>query len=336
MATAIGITDPLHGASLERETVIAELVAPLMASTVTLESGIGVYLADPGVPIRIPRVGDLAPDGSYWASENASVTEATTEIDHVVLLPSELKSVKVIVRVSNEFLKRSAVPEVMTNVFEPTESSLVRPMIVRGESADPNVTPSPSRSTIGGLLVEQLAVTLDHAMLANNGASNTVTGLMHITGRQTLTVGGPLTLDAAHDAVGLLLAANCRPSTWFMNPWTLVQLRKLKDNVGRPIVHPDAQIAGAYMLLGCPILTTTNIPQTDALLIDRSKIKVAIDTGAEVKVLDQRYADQDQTGLRVVMRADIAAIREAGVVHLTSITPGDDTSGSGSGSGSGD
>ena len=51
-----------------------------------------------------------------------------------------------------------------------------------------------------------------------------------------------------------------------------------------------------------------------------SKVAVARDVDAAVTVLRERYADTDESALRVVTRYDAGPLDPAGIVTLTGIT----------------
>ena len=52
-------------------------------------------------------------------------------------------------------------------------------------------------------------------------------------------------------------------------------------------------------------------------LVDMSKVVVARDVNAEVKILDQTWGDYDSIGIRVVSRWDTALLHDEAVTLLT-------------------
>lgn len=90
---------------LTAEQVPKILVQPLEAASAFLASGPRVF--DSANQIRIPKLG--APTDPSWTGENVFITEADVTFDEIVLLPSTMKSVKVLTRFSNELARQSVV-----------------------------------------------------------------------------------------------------------------------------------------------------------------------------------------------------------------------------------
>ena len=90
---------------LTREQVQTILVKPLEASSIFLAAGPRIF--DSASPVRIPKLGGpVSPD---WIGENEQITEKDVDFDEIQLLPSTMKSVKVITRYSNELARQSVV-----------------------------------------------------------------------------------------------------------------------------------------------------------------------------------------------------------------------------------
>ena len=77
----------------------------------------------------------------------------------------------------------------------------------------------------------------------------------------------------------------------------------------------------ALQLFGLPVIITDNIPAVTAknrvALVDMSKVVVARDVDAEVKILDQTWGDYVSIGIRVVSRWDTALLQPEAVTLLT-------------------
>ena len=112
---------------------------------------------------------------------------------------------------------------------------------------------------------------------------------------------------------------------------TETTLRKLKiANVGtasdqdfRQYLFDPSGIQGStsFQLFGLPVIITDNIPNASTkarvALVDFSKVVVARDVDAEVKILDQTWGDYDSVGIRVVSRWDTALLQAKAVTLLT-------------------
>ncbi|KYH43678.1 capsid protein [Branchiibius sp. NY16-3462-2] len=281
-------------AELTAEQVQSILVQPLTDASVFLASGPRIFDTN-GSQVRIPKLGAAtSPD---WIGENEAITEVDADFDEITLLPSTMKSVKVITRYSNELARQSIV------------------------ALD---------ATLRDRLVTDVANKLDVQFLSASGdGTTTPKGLFAWAGTQNVAVAGALTLDALIDAWGLALSGNVNMSSlrWLMKPREFVKLRKLKDGQNRYQLTPDPTQDGVFRLFGAPVTVTNRIPDTTgggptarAALVDFSQIAVARDLAPSVKVLTERYADYDQQAIRVVARYDAAPMNPAAVVTLSGIT----------------
>jgi len=270
------------------------LVQPLETASAFLASGPRIF--DSAGPVRIPKLGAPVTDPG-WTGENELIPERDVDFDEITLLPSTMKSVKILTRFSNELARQSVIA-----LDQALQDRLVR----------------------------DVAAKLDAQFFSASGDGiTTPKGIFSYTGTQTLAVGGALTLDKMLDAEGLMLAANVDPSRlrWLLTSRDFVRLRQVKDTTGRYLVQPDATEAGAYRLLGHGVTVTNRVPNTTATpptgraaLVDFSQIAVARDLAPSVKILDQTFGNYDQQAIRVVARYDAAPMNAQAIVTLTGIT----------------
>ncbi len=155
--------------------VLKVLVEPLAAQSLFIAAGPRVF--DTAGPLRIPKMA-TATDPS-WHGESELITEVNPDFDEVSLLPSTMKSVKVLTRYSNELARQAVV------------------------SLD---------AALRDRLVTDVAAKLDSQFFSASGdGTTTPKGLFAYSGIQTLAVGGAITLDALLDAWGLAWPGT---STW--------------------------------------------------------------------------------------------------------------------------
>lgn len=280
---------------LTAEQVQKVLVQPLEAASVFLSAGPRIF--DTAGPIRIPKapVGDDA--DLSWVGENEQIPEADYQVSELELMPSTMKSVKVITRYSNELSRQSFV------------------------SLD---------QVLKDRLVADVANKIDRQLLSASGdGTATPRGLFAYQGTQTVDAAGPLTLDTLLDAWGKALAANVNMGSlkWLVTPGDFVKLRKLKDGQQRYLLQPDPTADAVFRLFGSPVVVTGRIPDTTggtptgrAALVDFSQIAVARDLAPSVTVLSERFADLDQQALRVVTRYDAAPLNPQAIVTIGGIT----------------
>lgn len=279
---------------LTAEQVSSILVQPLAERSVFLASGPRIF--DTAGPLRIPKMGGPIADPG-WTGENELIPERDAAFDEVSLLPSTMKSVKVITRFSNELARQSVV------------------------ALD---------SALRDRLVTDVATKLDTQLLSASGDGiATPKGLFAYSGIQTLAVDAALDLDVLLTAWGMALSASVDMSAlrWVLTPGDFVALRGIKDADGRYIMNADPSADAVFRLFGAPVTVSSRVPDTTgatptgrAALVDFSQIAVARDLAPSVKILDERYADFDQLAIRVVARYDAAPLNPEAVIALTGIT----------------
>ena len=283
---------------LTKEQVASILTEPLEQQAVFLAAGPTIFDTD-GSPVRVPAAPTMVePDGETpaepdWIGENELITERDADFSEVSLLPSTMKSVKVITRYSNELARQSIV------------------------SLD---------GALRSRLVADVAGKLDGQFLSDEGDGiETPQGMFAWDGTQQ--VDADLDLDAIMDGQTLALSANVDPSrlVLFVRPEDYMGMRALKDTSGRYLVEPNAQAGGTIVpVLGAKVLVSNRIPEGKAALADMSQIAVARDMDPSVKVLTERYADYDQQAIRVVARYDAKPLHPEAVVIFNGTSGGGD------------
>ena len=267
------------------------LVQPLEAASVFLAAGPRIF--DVSGPIRIPRLNSAGT--ATFVAQGSAIPEADHDFGEVELMPSTMKAIKVLTRMSNELIRTSS---------------------------------TPLETSIRDRLVTDVATALDKA-LVNGTAANEPQGILHYSG---VTVAGSAigtaTTDHLYTAVQAAYDANVNVEStrWMMTPRDYFAIHKLKDGDGRYLISPNPALGGSSTLLGLPVTVTSRIPggttggTATVILADFSQIAVAREQSPSVTVLDQTFADYDQVGLRVTARFDAKPLNPAAVVHLTGIT----------------
>ncbi|WP_454175251.1 phage major capsid protein [Gordonia sputi] len=275
MATQTTATFP----TLQQTEIQSLLVAPLESESVFLASG--PKIIDTNGPIRIPRIASGLTVG--FVGEGAQIPESSVGLDEVSMLPSTLKSLKVISRVTAEVLRSSA------------------------QSLD---------AILKQRLATDTAKALDVALFAGNGNANTIKGLLNQTGVATGVLDATKT-DSLLDGIGIARANEVKPNRWFLSPADYLSVRKIKDADGRYILQPDLTATGQEVLFGVPVTVTAQIPTGKAVLADMNLVAVARDMSPSITVDSSRYFDTDEVALRVVCRYDLALLQPKAVTILT-------------------
>lgn len=265
--------------TLQQDQIASLLVQPLEAESVFLAAG--PKIIDTNGPIRVPRIASGLTVG--FVGEGAQIPEASVGMDEVEMLPSSLKSLKVLSRVTSEVLRSSAV------------------------ALD---------SILKTRLVTDTAAALDTALFTSNGNANTIRGLLNQPGVATgvLDASEP---DSFLDGIGIARANEVKPNRWFLSPADYLALRKVKAADGKYILQEDLTAAGQEVLFGVPVTVTSRVPAGKAALVDMSLVAIARDLSPTVTVDSSRYFDTDEVALRVVARFDLALLQPKAVTILT-------------------
>jgi len=266
---------------LLQEQVANLLVQPLEAASVVLSSGVRIF--DTASPLRIPKLASGATVG--FVGEGELIPEADVDFDEVRLMPSDRKSIKTLIRFTNELLRQSVI----------------------GLDA-----------TLRARLVTDVSNKLDLALLTGDGADDSITGIVNQSGVQT----GVLDVtdaDSLLDAIALASAAEVTPNRWFINGDDFIALRKLKEatNSAKYLLESDVTSGPTYRLFGISVTPTNKLPAGTAVLADTSQIAVARDIAPSVTLLSERFAEYDEQAIRVVTRYDLGLLHPEGVIVLT-------------------
>lgn len=274
---AIGTT---AGNTLIRERVADMLVEPLAAASVILDAG--PRIIDSAEPVRVPTLATAF--NPEWVGENELIPEVSTTFGELELMPTSRKSIKAIVRVSNELVR----------------------MATRGVS-----------QTLQTRLVTDVRDKLDTALLNGDGVDDTVTGLVNTADALTGTFdsGDP---DSVLDAVATMSAEEVTPSVIYMNGADFFDMRKIKDTTGRALIQPDVTQGARFTLHGIPVRVSSKVTAGAPVLVDMSKVVVVRDLAPAVDILTERYAEYDQTGIRVRARYDVGVLHPAAVLVMSS------------------
>src|SRR5699024_5559233 len=214
--------------------------------------------------------------------------EHDIEFDEISLMQTKRKSVKTLVRFSNELLRQSVI-------------GLDQVLKTR--------------------LVSDVARKIDDAFLTGDGADGSVTGIVNQAGVQTgvLDATEP---DSLLDALALASAAEVQPNRWIISGADFYTIRKIKDNSNNYILESDITSGTTHRLFGVPVTVTNKLPAGTAILANMGEVAVARDTNPTVKLLDQRYAEYDEQAIRVTARYDLGLLRPEGVIVLTADAEG--------------
>ncbi|WP_369022558.1 phage major capsid protein [Micrococcus luteus] len=269
---------------LLQEQVAKILIQPLEAASVVLAAGPRIF--DTASPLRIPKL--VSSTEPSWIGEGELIPEHDVDFDEVTLMPTNRKSVKTLIRFTNELLRQSVI------------------------GLD---------SVLKERLVSDVARKIDDAFLTGDGADGSVTGIVNQPGVQTAVLDASEP-DSLLDALALAHAAEVAPNRWFLSGADFFSVRKIKDTSGKYVLESDLTTDATHRLFGVPVTVTNKLPAGTAVLANMAEVAVARDTNPTVKILDQRYAEYDEQAIRVTARYDLGLLRPEGVVVLKSAEAG--------------
>lgn len=270
--------DSTNAKSLIRERVADMLVEPLAAASTVLDAN--PQIIDSSEPVRVPTL--TTKFNPAWVGENELIPEVTSSFGELNLMPTERKSLKAIVRVSNELIR----------------------MATRGVS-----------QTLQTRLVTDVRDKLDTALLGGTGADNTVTGL-YKQPESLYSVFDPSDPDTILDAIAMMSGEEITPTVIYMNGADFFTLRKAKDTTGRALIQPDVTAGARFTLHGIPVRVSSKVPVTAPALVDMTKVVVVRDLDPAIDILTERYAEYDQTAIRVRARYDIGVLHPSAVLTM--------------------
>lgn len=271
--------DSTKASSLIQEQVAKIIVEPLMKESVVL-SAPGITVFNSSEPFLVPTLN--APISTAMVGENELIPEADAQFGEIELMPKERKSVKTLVRVSNELVR----------------------MATMGVSA-----------VLQNRIVKDVRDKVDTAFLVGTGSNNEITGLVNVTGlpKSDFTATDP---DSVLDGLAKMSAKEAVPNRLFMSGADFYSLRKIKDNDGRYLMQENVHSDTVYSLHGVPVSITNKLPTGTALLADMSAIAVVVDQNPTVTLDTSRYLEYDQTAIRVTARYDIGVLQKDAVMVL--------------------
>lgn len=280
-----------------KDQISSMLIQPLEDTSIFLSAGPQMFQSSE--PLRIPR---LVSSGEVdYVAEGQKIPDTyTADFDEVVMLPTDRPSFKTITRVTRELIR----------------------------SAQLGVS-----QVLQSRIVKDQANALDNAFLTGDGSKNGITGLFNLEGATTVdeAIDSP---DGFLRGLAAAAANDVSPTHIFINSADFFKLIEVKDNSGRYIVEPDVSRMAGYKLFGLPVVSSKRVPEGKAAIVDMKELAVVRDVNADVTILNEKYADTDEIGIRVVSRWDMAPLHDEGVVILGGGGSSETTPGAGSDSGS--
>jgi HK97 family phage major capsid protein len=275
----------IANSTLTQDQVERLLILPLQQRSSYLSQGMAIFTSN-GEPIKLPRLTNFGT--ATFVAQGTAIPTVTASTDEVELLGTDVRSIKVLARMSNE---------------------LVRQAVVNVESA------------FSRKLVDDVSKVLDEAMWNGGTAvAGSPIGMANFSGNVNAgtAAGTAITSDDLFDMEETGWESNMAmdAARWAMSPATFTIIRKLSDNYGQRVLAPSLAVGAPPTLLGKPYAVSNHVPDTSLLLFDPTQIAVGLDQRASITILDQTFADFDEIAIRVTARYDTKPMNDAAVVQL--------------------
>lgn len=275
----------IANATLTQDQVERLLIYPLQQRSSYLAQGFPVFTSN-GEPIKLPRLTNFGT--ATFVAQGTAIPIVTASADEVELLETNVRSIKVLARMSNELVRQAVV-----NVESAFSRKLVDDVSKVLDEALWNGGTAVAGSPIG---MANLPYNVNAGVAAGTAIARDGLFDMEETGSDS---------DMAMDV-----------TRWAMSPATFTIIRKLSDNYGQRVFAPSLAVGAPPTLLGKPYTVTNHVPDTSLLLFDPIQIAVGLDQRASITLLDQMFADLDEVANRVTARYDMKPMNDAAVVQL--------------------
>ncbi|AMY10666.1 phage major capsid protein, HK97 family [Luteitalea pratensis] len=168
-------------------------------------------------------------------------------------------------------------------------------------------------------LMAELGQKLDEQCFGGNGTPPNMLGLLNDPDVTDTALTAAISFDAIAAAIEWLEADGATASAIFVGPAVWGDLRVAKDGDDRYQLNPDPSGDARRQLFGVPVYVTPFLSDA-AIVADMSQIGVGVRDRVTLFYDSSRYAEYDQSLIRLTARFDIAVLNPEGVELLTDIT----------------
>ena len=167
-------------------------------------------------------------------------------------------------------------------------------------------------------LTKSWAAEFDRLIIQGNGGSEGVLGLLNDPNINSTTVGGAATWESVAGGVEAIQTRDFEPTGWIVHPTIAHDLSVLTTgdgtNSAKNWLGPPPHVAPLTKLV------STNVPITDIVIGDFSKVAVGMRLDSEIFISRERFMAENQTAIRIVTRFDSQRLQVNALHSLTGIT----------------
>ncbi|NKY57230.1 phage major capsid protein [Nocardia flavorosea] len=230
--------------------------------------------------LRFPIITD-DPSGS-WVAEGAEIPVSDAESDEIVVTPSKLATLTVI---SSE-LADDGSPE--------------------------------AQQVIGDGIARDVAKKIDAAFFGNT-TTNGPSGLLSITGVQTVDTGASITnTDVFADALSKAETVGAVITTFVANPADILTLAKVKKATGsnEPLLGNDPTQPTQRTVLGVPLVPSAAVSAGTIWAIPRDRVFIVLRKDTSIMISEHSHFTSDRVSIRAITRAGFGFPHPGALVRM--------------------
>ena len=169
-------------------------------------------------------------------------------------------------------------------------------------------------------VAESIALFLEKEIISGEGTTKMTGVLVDTLVKKVETAGDVPTADefiAVQVEVPQAYQADC---AWLVSNKTLLAMRQMKDTNGRYFLQNDLTNGFGYTFLGKPVMVSDQMTDTNVVYGDFSGYFVNIHENINIKVLNEKYADEHAVGVVAWLEVDGKVIEEGKLVKTVKKT----------------
>ena len=166
-------------------------------------------------------------------------------------------------------------------------------------------------------VAESIALFLEKEIISGEGTTKLTGVLVDTLVKNVETEGDVPTADefiAVQVEVPQAYQAGC---AWLVSNKTLLAMRQMKDTNGRYFLQNDLTNGFGYTFLGKPVMVSDQMTDTNVVYGDFSGYFVNIHENINIKVLNEKYADEHAVGVVAWLEVDGKVMEEGKIVKTT-------------------
>nr|DAG80338.1 MAG TPA: major capsid protein [Caudoviricetes sp.] len=169
-------------------------------------------------------------------------------------------------------------------------------------------------------VAESIALFLEKEIISGDGTTKMTGVLTDTLVKNVETAGDVPTADefiAVQVEVPQAYQANC---AWLVSNKTLLAMRQMKDTNGRYFLQNDLTNGFGYTFLGKPVMVSDQMTDANVVYGDFSGYYVNIHENINIKVLNEKYADEHAVGVVAWLEVDGKVMEEGKLVKTVKKT----------------